>query len=78
MSRTAKRIVVVVSIAFFGLVLADTLGAFDQRDYFEVPHGNHSHFVPKDRDTSIPISQFPTRPPNDNERILPDGQIVPR
>ncbi|MDG5767866.1 hypothetical protein QA596_10345 [Balneolales bacterium ANBcel1] len=58
-------------------VVADSLGVFDSRPYREVPHGNHSHYVPHDRDPNVPISDFPTRPPREGERITPTGQIVP-
>jgi hypothetical protein len=62
---------------FFVLVMADTLGIFHTKPYNEVPHGNHVHYVPRDRDPSVPIGQFPTRPPGPGERITPQGQIVP-
>lgn len=78
MSRRAKGVVLFLAVAFFGFVLADTMGAFDQRHYFEVPHGNHTHYVAKDRDPSVSIGEFPTRPPRDNERITATGQIVER
>ncbi len=59
------------------VVVADSLGVFDSKPYREVPHGNHSHYVPDDRDPDIPISDFPTRPPREGERITSTGQIVP-
>ena len=68
---------IIFSIALAGLVIADSLGVFDSKPYREVPHGNHSHFVPKDRDPDVPISDFPTRPPRQGERITPTGEIVP-
>lgn len=60
------------------LVMRQVLNPFGDREYAEIPHGNHSHFVPKDRDPNVPLSAFPTRPPGPNERILPDGRVVPR
>jgi len=78
MSKRTKRIVLVLTVAFFGFVIADTLGVFDRRPYFEVPHGNHTHYVAKDKDPSVSVGDFPTRPPNENERITPMGQIVPK
>lgn len=78
MARRTRRIVIVLAVAFFGVVIADTMGFFDNRHYFEVPHGNHTHYVAKDRDPNVPIGEFPTRPPSENERITPTGDIVPR
>ena len=65
------------AVAFF-LVMRRVLNPFGDSDYAEIPHGNHSHFVPRDRDMSVPLSRFPTTPPGPNERILPDGRVVPR
>lgn len=78
MSRRTKGVVLLLAAAFFGLVLADTLGVFDHRPYYEVPHGNHTHYVAKDKDPAVSIGDFPTRPPNDDERITSTGEIVPR
>jgi hypothetical protein len=78
MSKRTKGVILVLAVAFFGIVLADTMGFFDDRHYFEVPHGNHTHYVAKDRDPSVSIGEFPTRPPTENERITPTGQIVPK
>jgi hypothetical protein len=68
MSRNTKLAVLVM----------DSLGVFDSRPYFEVPHGSHTHYVAKDRDPNVSVSQFPTRPPGPNERITPQGQVVPK
>ncbi len=59
-------------------VMQSVLNPFGNNEYAEIPHGNHSHYVPRDRDLDVPISNFPTRPPADNERITPDGRIVPK
>lgn len=63
---------VVVAILFF----ITSLGIFDDAPYRAVPHGNHYHYVPIDRDPSVPLDAFPTVPPRPGERILPNGQIV--
>lgn len=75
--KIIRTLFVVAALVIAGLVIADSNGLFDTRPYREVPHGNHSHFVPHDRDPSVPISDFPTRPPREGERITPDGRIVP-
>lgn len=54
----------------------DSAGVFNKKDYVAVPHGNHNHYVPHDRDPDIPVHSFPQRPPGPGERITPQGQIV--
>ena len=70
-----------VLIAILGLFLAfvvlDSLGTFDNRPYFEVPHGNHTHYVPKDCQPKLPISQAPTSRPGPGQTVDCQGQIVP-
>lgn len=57
--------------------LADSLGLFNKKPYTEVSHGSHIHYVPNDRNPEVPIHEFPMQPPGPNERIAPDGRIVP-
>jgi hypothetical protein len=61
----------VLALAFYGAV-----EPYDERGYVAVPHGDHSHYVPRDRDPNVSISDFPTSPPGPNERIMPDGRVV--
>jgi hypothetical protein len=75
MSRR-RLIVLVVALIFLGFILVDTLGVFDDSPYMEVPHGNHTHYVPKERNDNVSISAFPTVPPGPCERITPEGRIV--
>ncbi len=76
--RKIIRVIFVAAALLLGsLVLADSVGLFDSKPYRVVPHGNHNHYVPHDRDPDIPLSDFPTRPPRKGERITPYGQIVP-
>lgn len=67
----------IVLVAFFGYLLWQVVNPYRGQAYEEVPHGDHTHYVPRDRDTDVPISRFPTRPPGEGERITPDGNIVP-
>lgn len=73
-----KSVLYLIGAVFLGFVLVDSLGAFDNKDYYEVPHGDHTHYVAKDKDPEVSVGQFPTRAPKDNERITPQGQIVPK
>jgi len=70
--------IAVVGALLFFLVMQRVLNPFGDNEYAEIPHGDHSHFVPKDRDPDVPISNFPRQPPAENERITPDGRIVPK
>ena len=76
-SRFRVFLVIVGAVLFF-FVMQKVLNPFGDNEYAEIPHGNHSHYVPKDRDPRVPISNFPTRPPADNEKIMPDGRVVPK
>ncbi|MBP3191306.1 hypothetical protein [Natronogracilivirga saccharolytica] len=75
--KRIRTIFIAFALVLAGLVIADSMGFFDSKPYREVPHGNHSHYVPHDRDPAIPISDFPTTPPREGEKITPTGQIVP-
>ena len=78
-SRRRFRIfLLVVGAVLLFFVMQTVLNPFGDNEYAEIPHGDHSHYVPKDRDPDVPISNFPTRPPGNNERITPDGRIVPK
>lgn len=75
-SPIRRWIVLVVGMVFFALVMYQVLNPFPDQPYMEVPHGDHVHYVPKDRDRDLPMNRFPTQPPGPNERILPDGRVV--
>lgn len=72
-----KRLLIAAVLLFFGFVLADSLGLFRSAPYTAVPHGDHVHYVPSDRDPDVPLGQFPTIEPEPGETITPDGQVVP-
>ncbi len=61
---------------FIGFAFASSMGVFDKKHYYEVPHGGHTHYVAKDKDPNAEISSFPTRPPRPGERISPQGEFV--
>jgi hypothetical protein len=72
-----KPAVIVFLGIFFLLAMLSSLGIFDDKPFTEVPHGNHSHYVPKDRDPDVPLHNFPQQPPPPGMKIAPDGRIVP-
>lgn len=57
--------------------MREVLNPYGDQPYTEIPHGDHVHYVPKDRDPDVPIGDFPTQPPGEGEQITPDGRIVP-
>lgn len=73
---TRRLILTVAFLAFVVFVTYRVLNQFADQPYLEVPHGDHVHYVPKDRDDAVPLGDFPTQPPAENERILPDGRVV--
>ncbi len=75
-NRTRKILIAVLGL-FLAFVILDSLGIFDNRPYFEVPHGNHTHYVPKDCEPALPVSQSPTARPGLGQKVDCQGQIVP-
>jgi hypothetical protein len=75
--RVLRWIAVVLFVLFFGWVAKDALFPFGDKPYIPIPHGDHVHYVPKDRDPDTPLSAFPRQPPKPDERITPRGQVVP-
>ena len=78
-ARSRRRVLVWGAvIAFLALVFVQVLDPFGADGYVEINHGNHKHYVPVDRDPSVPLDRFPGTPPGPDERILPDGRVVPK
>ncbi|MCS4170516.1 hypothetical protein GGQ05_001982 [Salinibacter ruber] len=66
----------VLGIVLFGVLMRSVLYPYPNQSYAEIAHGDHTHYVPKDRNETVPISSFPTREPGPNEQITPDGDII--
>lgn len=71
-----KMALLAVVAVFIGLIFADSLGVFSSEEYRVVPHGNHNHYLPHDRDPDTPLDAFPTQRPAPGERITPYGDVV--
>ena len=72
-----RTIIFTIIAAFVAIVLIDSLGVFDKRSYFEVPHGNHTHYVPRDCEPPLPVGNAPTQRPAPGMTINCSGQVVP-
>ncbi len=76
---TIRRWLVILGFGILVLLMmGEVLDPYGEKGYMEINHGDHKHYVPEDRDPNVSISAFPTSPPGPNEKILPNGQIVPK
>lgn len=66
-----------VFLVFFGILLWEVVNPYRGERFEKIPHGNHVHYVPKDRNPNVSVSRFPTRKPDEDERITPEGEVVP-
>lgn len=75
-----RRRWIAIGIAAVVLALAfwSAINPFGEKGYVAISHGDHTHYVPEVRDPEVSISNFPSVPPGPDERILPDGRVVPR
>ncbi len=76
--RVFKWVVFVAALLFFLAVIRETVDPFGDQPYLEISHGDHVHFVPKDRDPNVSISNFPSQRPEPDEMITPEGRVVER
>ena len=76
--KRRRRVLLGIAGFFLFLALLSALDPFGDKGYVGISHGDHTHYVPEDRDPDVSISNFPGTPPGPNERILPDGRVVPR
>ncbi len=72
-----RYVLLAILAVFFVFVVADTLGIFNPEPWYEVPHGNHTHYLPKDCDPPLSTSQAPTTRPGPGETVDCTGAIVP-
>lgn len=77
MKIRVRNLLLAILGLFLAFVVLDSLGVFDNRPYFEVPHGNHTHYVPKDCEPALPVSQSPTTRPGPGQKVDCQGRTVP-
>jgi len=78
-SRSKKRrwMALLAVLLMLAYAMTDVIDPFGGEPYIAIPHGDHVHYVPEDRNPEVPLSSFPTSEPRSNERITPTGQVVP-
>lgn len=74
--RYFKWAALIIGLIFFASILREAMDPFGDKPYIEISHGDHSHYVPRDRDPNVPMGRFPTAEPAADERITPDGRVV--
>jgi hypothetical protein len=74
--RRFKLILAVFAIVIVSIALIDALDLFSNKNWSEIPHGNHSHFVPNHRDEGVSASDCPQRPPAENEMLSGQCQLI--
>lgn len=72
-----KWVAAVVLLVFFGVIMWEVINPYRGQRFEKIPHGDHVHYVPKDRNEDVSVSRFPTRKPGADERITPKGRVVP-
>ncbi|WP_208426953.1 hypothetical protein [Salinibacter sp.] len=78
-SRSWRRWVAAgLFLVFFVVVMREVVNPYRGQRFEKIPHGDHVHYVPRDRNPDVSISRFPTQKPEADERITPDGQVVSR
>lgn len=77
-AKRRRWVLIGIAAAFLALAFWSAINPFGEKGYVGISHGDHTHYVPEDRDPDVSISNFPSTPPGPNERILPDGRVVPR
>ncbi len=75
--RWSRRRLAVVAFAVVVLffVMRRVLNPFGAGEYLAVSHGNHSHYVPHNRDPEASISNFPTSLPGPGQCITRTGPL---
>lgn len=72
-----KRILIGILAGFVVIAFARSIGIFDDGlPYVEITHGNHIHYLVKDRDEGIGMDDCPTRAPAADEVFSRQCQLI--
>lgn len=74
--RLWRWFLLAAGLVLLGFMMREVLFPFREQPYLEIGHGDHTHYVPKDRNETVPVSSFPMVEPKAGQRITPDGDLV--
>ena len=72
----ARWIIGGVAALLVCVVIVDALDLLDDKTWTEISHGNHSHFVPYDKDADVSVSDCPQQPPGADELLSSQCQML--
>jgi hypothetical protein len=77
-SRSWRRwVAAAVLLVFFAVLMWEVINPYRGQRFEKIPHGDHVHYLPRDRNPDVPVGRYPTQKPDPDQRITPDGQVVP-
>lgn len=72
-----KRTLPILLILFVSIALLRAVGFWDDGlPYNAINHGDHKHYMPKDKDENIGLDDCPTHPPDAESILTSQCQIV--
>ncbi len=74
--KKARWILAGLVLLLGGVALFDALKMPDDGPYRKIPHGDHVHYMPKDRNPEAHLDAFPTKLPPPGFVIDRDGNVV--
>lgn len=81
MNKTRLRNYLIgIASVFVLIAFIDSLGAFDNKSWIEIPHGGHSHYLPKDYkncDPPLEVTSGTQTRPGVGETVNCQGIIAP-
>ena len=72
-----RNVIFIIIAGFLAVAVLDSIGIYDDRSYYEVPHGSHTHYLPRECDPPLPVSNSPMQRPLEGQTVDCQGQIVP-
>lgn len=78
MNKKTKLIIAAIFFVIAAIAIFDAIDPFNESPYRAIPHGDHVHYVPVNKDPDAHLDDFPTQLPPPNMMIAPDGRVIPR
>lgn len=80
MSKRTRRLLLILIGIYVGIAFVVSLGIFDSKSWVEIPHGSHSHYLPKDYrncDPPMAATDGAQTAPGPGQTVDCRGEIVP-